>query len=186
MIVKSQRIIAAELPFDHALKNAVSETYFAILDYYRKYPNPGACHLISSIFHVLLNEQNIDNELCIGEVKTGEQYFDHSWIEIDGKVFDIAIQLTLDGTINPPVYGSYDLGTGTQTGRVYGTQSSIGLGSMAKKVLKTPFTNYLDGYGNFKHGAWKIVKDIAKELQIKVNIDELRTKYADVTRTYKN
>ena len=100
---KSYRIVASEIPFEHEQQSKILTTFFAVSDFYKKHPNPGACHFISSVFHILLNEQGIENDLCIGEVTQGSQFFDHSWIEIDGKVFDIAIQLTYNEDINPPV-----------------------------------------------------------------------------------
>jgi len=182
---KSSRMAAADTPFEHEQKEKIFNTFFALVDYYKKYPNPGACHLISSIFHVLLKEQGIDNDLCIGEVKTGPKYFDHSWIEIGGEVFDIAIQLTLDESVNAPVYGGYDLATEKVPNRVYGEQSPSGFDIEAKQVLNTPFVRYMDAYPNFREGAWKIVKIIGKDLRLKLDISELRQKYKDTERTLK-
>ncbi len=182
---KSFRIVATETPFEHEQKEKIFNTFFAISDYYKKHPNPGACHLISSIFHVLLREQKIDNELCIGEVKVDTQYFDHSWVEIKGKVFDIAIQLTLDEAINAPVYGGYDLSTLDVPNRVYGTQSPSGFDTEAKQVFNSPFVKYMDAYPNFQEGAWKIVKLIGKELRLKLERIELRQKYAETRRILK-
>lgn len=183
---KSLRLVAAEIPFEHERKGEILETFFSIVDYYKKYPNPGACHLISGIFHVLLNEQNIKNELCIGEVKTGEKYFDHSWIEINGEIFDIAIQNPLDESVSAaPIYGGYDLSTCNKTGLIYGAKSLVGLGEIASGVLKQPFVAYMNSYGNFKDGAWRIVKQISKDLRLKVNINELKIKCSGVNRTFK-
>ncbi|WP_313891109.1 lasso peptide biosynthesis protein [Psychrobacillus sp.] len=183
---KSYRILAEETPFDHDQSEKVLNTFFAVSDYYKLNPNPGACHLMSSVFHVLLNEQGIDNELCIGEVKTGEQYFDHSWVEIDGKVFDIAIQLTLDGSKNAPVYGGYDLFTVTASDLEYGSKSIAGLDEVAQQIYVTPFVNYMDAYPVFKEGAWKIVKVIGKNLRLKLERIELRQKYKDTRRILKS
>lgn len=186
MIVKSHRIVAEELPFDHPNKNAINKTYFAVMDYYKKYPNPGACHLVSSVLYVLLNEQDIENDLCIGEVKISDKYFDHSWIEINGEIFDIAIQLGLDRSINSPVFSGFKLIDSTKTEMIYGTTSPVGLDNEAKQVLTTSFVTYMDSYPQFKQGAWKIVKDIGKELKLGLNIDELREKYKETKRVLKS
>lgn len=182
---KPYRIAAEDIHFEHEHKEKVFNTFFAVSDYYKKHPNPGACHLISSIFHVLLTEQKIENELCIGEVKTGPQYFDHSWIEIGGMVFDIAIQLTLDESRNAPVYAGFDLLTEVIPERIYGSQSPTGFDRDAKQLMKTPFVKYMDGYPHFREGAWKIVKVIGKELRLKLDINELRKKYKETQRTLK-
>lgn len=181
----SIRIIAENVQFEHFQKELISKTFFSITDYYKKYPNPGACHLISSIMHVLLEEQGIKHELCIGEVKTGMKYFDHSWIEIDGKVFDIAIQNTLDGNSNGPVFFGIDLITEKKPSRFYGESSPTGFDKDAKMVLNTDFSVYLSGYPQFREGAWKIVKDIGKELNLKLEINTLKEKYKNTKRIIK-
>lgn len=87
-----------------------------------------------------MKEQDIENDLCIGEVLTENAlFFDHSWIEIDGRVFDIAIQLTLQNETNPPVYAGYDLYTKRIAYRVYGVDSPSGFDLDAKKFLKPHF-----------------------------------------------
>lgn len=186
MVTKSYQISATEIPFNHEKKQQVHSTYFAIINYYKKYPNPGACHLISSIFYILLNEQDIENDLCIGEVKIGVQYFDHSWNEINGEIFDIAIQSGLDGSTNSPIYSGYKLTDLTKPEHIYGSKSPVGLDDEAKQVFACPFVRYIDAYPHFKQGAWKIVKDIGKELRLKLDIPELREKYKETKRLLKS
>lgn len=186
MLVKSNRMVASELPFNHEQKNVISQTYFAVMDYYKKYPNPGACHLVSSILYVLLKEQGVENDLCIGEVKINDKYADHSWIEINGEIFDIAIQLGLDGSINSPIYSGFKLTDSTKTEMIYGSTSPVGLDNEAKQVLATPFVVYMDSYPQFNQGAWRIVKDIGRELKLKVDIPKLREKYKETNRTLKS
>ena len=183
--IKSPRLVASEMPFEHKQKETIFKTFFAISDYYKENPNPGACHLISSIFHVLLKEQDIENELCIGEVQTGFQYFDHSWIEIDGNVFDIAIQNTLDGSKNAPIYAGYDLSTEKEPSNIYGAQSPTGFDLEAKMIMQTSFVNYMNRYPHFREGAWKIVQIIGKKIRLKLDINQLKQKYKDTQRILK-
>ena len=180
---KSFRVVANEIPFEHEQKSEIYNTFFATSDYYKKNPNPGACHLISSVLHVLLKEQGIENDLCIGEVSyKNDMFFDHSWIEIDGKVFDIAIQLTLKFEVNPPVYAGYDLYTEKPVERVYGTTSPTGFDPVGKRVLETPFVNYMNEFPSFKEGAWQPVKLIGKDLRIKFDLKELPKRYVNTQR----
>lgn len=180
--IKSYRIVSSEVPFKHEQREKISKTFFAISDYLKKYPNPGACHLISSVMYVLLNEQGIESDLCIGEVKEENYFFDHSWIEIDGEIFDIAIQFTLNGDKNPPIFAGYSLQTAERTSRIYGLASLSGLDMQAKDVLKTPFTKYMDGFPIHKEGAWAIIKKIGKELRLKLDTKDLRNKYNKTQR----
>ncbi|TVT27655.1 hypothetical protein FO441_08070 [Salinicoccus cyprini] len=182
---KSYRVVAGEISFKHEQEQKIFNTFFAVSDYYKMHPNSGACHLISSIFHVLLSEQNIANELCIGEVKKGNQFFDHSWIEIDGKIFDIGIQATLDGGKNDPIYANQDLYTELNVENNYGVESPSGFDTDAKRILKTPFVKYMDEYPQFREGAWKIVKDISKKIRLKLSVSDLRQKYKTTERIVK-
>jgi hypothetical protein len=180
---KSYRVVASEIPFEHGQKEKIMNTFFAISDYYKRIPNPGACHFISSIFHVLLLEQRIENDLCIGEVTQGTQFFDHSWIEMSGKIFDIAIQLTLNEEVNPPVFASFDLYTETLVDRTYGTRSPIGLDQVAKQVIATPFVKYMNNYGP-NGESWKLIKTIGKGLRLKLDPKELPNKYIHTQRNF--
>lgn len=185
MINKSLSILASEVPFTHEKSDIILETFFAVVDYYKKYPNPGACHLISSILYVLLREQGITNELCIGVVKDENGMpFDHSWIEINGEVFDIAIQRPLNGTEHSLVYASYELLTGEKHKRVYGI-SSLDLDNEAARAKNMNFNAYMIGYPHFKYGAWNIVKDIGKTLKLKLNIQGMVDTYSDTIRILK-
>lgn len=183
MQTKSYRVVAAEIPFEHEQKDKIYQTFFAVSDHYKKIPNAGGCHFISSVYHILLNEQGIKNELCIGEVTQGPQFFDHSWVEIDDKVFDIAIQLTLIGDVNPPVFASYDLHTEEPINRIYGTQSPSGLDTVAKQVLSTPFVKYMNNYGRNAE-AWKLIKTIGRDIRLKLEPNQLPSKYIDTQRKF--
>lgn len=180
----SFRLVANEIPFEHKDKSKIYTTFFAASDYYTINPLYGACHLISSVLHVLLKEQGIENDLCVGEVthKKGK-FFDHSWIEIDGKVFDIAIQLTMQEEVYPLVYAGYDLYTEKLVERVYGTTSQLGLDLDAETLLKTPFVNYMNAYPFLEKGAWEMVESIGKDLRLKLDINELPKRYVNTQRT---
>ncbi|WP_180229146.1 lasso peptide biosynthesis protein [Bacillus thuringiensis] len=178
---KSYRLIAAEVPFEHEQRERIHETFFVMCDYLKERPNAGACHLLSSIMYVLLKEQGIECDLCIGEVKENNYFFDHSWIEIDGKVFDVAIQMTLDGRSNPPVFASYDLGSTTTTSREYGMSSPGGLDSVAQKVLRVSFDRYISE-AEIKDGTWKKIKKLGRNLKLRLEVSELKEKYKDTQR----
>ncbi|MGN1379243.1 MAG: hypothetical protein ACI4XR_02470 [Bacilli bacterium] len=55
----------------------------------------GACHACSSFLYVALKEKGLNPTLCIGEVKYNNFVFDHSWIELNNKIIDISICMTL-------------------------------------------------------------------------------------------
>ncbi|WP_059040633.1 SEC-C metal-binding domain-containing protein [Paenibacillus rubinfantis] len=172
--------VAGEVEFSHYHRAAIHQTYFLLNDDFRKHPNPGACHLLSSIMYVLFSEQGISSELCIGEVRRPDgQFFDHSWVEVDGKVFDLSIQLTLDGGRNAPVFAGYDLDTGFQTKFNYRFKSD-GLGLVAERVFRTPFSDYLDGADHAR--SWGLIEAVGKPLGLNLTTAELRDRYKDTKR----
>lgn len=173
-----------EITYDHPQKKSIINTFFTVSDFLREKPIPGACHLMSAILHVLLCEQNIQNKLCIGEVKLPiNQYFDHSWIQINDFPFDVAIQYTLDGSHQrAPIFAGFDLSTANQTDLIYGEKSPVGIDSIAKRVAAQTLTAYLDGAPN--NYGWKAIKSLGRKLGMRLDVDELKQKYADKTREY--
>jgi hypothetical protein len=66
--LKWREIAAGGVLFDHPKKEEILRTFNAMNDDFSDYPNPGACHLLSGIMYILLKEQGIESDLCIGEV----------------------------------------------------------------------------------------------------------------------
>lgn len=175
--------VAEALAFPHPRADAIRRTFFAVSDHLRKQPNPGACHLLSGVFYVLLSEQGIDSVLRIGEVlRPDGKFFDHSWIEINQLPFDVAIQLTYSGERNPPVYAGVNLATGRVTNLQYGARSPFGLDDVTREVYSTPFVSYMDGFPLGRWGAWEIVAELASDLGLDVSIATMRTEYVTTDR----
>lgn len=82
-------LIGNRYPYNEKLVN----TFFEVLDYSLRKNWNGACHTVSSILFIILKEQEIDCVLKLGFVKAAvtPYPFCHSWITIEGEVFDIAL-----------------------------------------------------------------------------------------------
>lgn len=172
--------VAKMLSFDHKYKEIIYQTFFAIQDDFMTHQNPGACHLISGIMYILLKEQGVESSLCIGEVQRLDKlYFDHSWIEIDNKVFDIAIQLTFDEKRNAPIFAGYDLSSSNITDLNYRFHAE-GLGGIALKVRNSPFNEYMDGAP--RNLSWGAVERIGRHLHLKFDRNTLRHEYKNTQR----
>lgn len=177
---KTRSEVAEGVEFTNSQRASIHKTFFLLNDDFKKNPNAGGCHFISSIMYLLLSEQGISSDLCIGEVQRPDgKYFDHSWVEIDGNVFDLSIQLTLDGGRNAPVFAGYDLDTGFLTKFNYRFKSE-GLGLVASRVFKTPFLDYLDG-ASFDR-SWGLIEEVGKSLGLNLKTAELRDRYKDTQR----
>ncbi|MBT4291621.1 hypothetical protein HOD41_02940 [bacterium] len=79
-------------------ESAIRKTFFAALNFIMNSNWQGGCHAVSAVMYVLYKEQDIDCQLCLGELKSKLMFFDHSWIEIDGLIYDAAIVKTLLNT----------------------------------------------------------------------------------------
>jgi Transglutaminase-like superfamily len=119
-------------PFAELLKFVVESKYC------------GGCHDTSAVLHVLLAEAGVESTLCIGEVGVGNLFFDHSWIEVRGRAFDVAVCMPHeDGEpVSGPVFGNVDLITGASTALRYGAASGQGIGDAAQPALLLNLEGY--------------------------------------------
>lgn len=144
----------------------------------------GACHTSSSVLQVALTELGFNPRLCIGEVKipSFSLVFDHSWIELDTKVIDLAISMplpTLPFHLDPIILVTRD--QLKQKGIAeYGILKN-GLNFTAKQIFNQPFSEYMDKFPGEQDGLWSVVN---KVLDTKENITTLRKKYSNIKREY--
>ena len=169
---------------ENGLNCEVSEILYRMYEFIQENKWLGACHACTSIIYVALCEIGLNPELCIGEVESNENYFDHSWIELNGKIIDIAICMTLqkEFMVSQPIIMNINIEDNNETSIKYGILWT-GLDEEAEIVLNIPFTLYMDMYPNLTNGLWSIVEKI---LNKRVNINLLRKKYSTAKRVYKN
>jgi hypothetical protein len=139
----------------------------------------GACHESTSAIHILLNEVGINNTWKLGEVFANECLFDHSWIEIDNKIFDIAITKTLiEKAINAPIINDIDINKNDLHNIEYGIKSGQDLSPQTQFVMNIDLSDYLSNSPiNSTYGTWAIILDIGKKLNLKLDINLLIKKY---------
>ena len=104
----------------------------------------GACHGTSAILALLLNAGRVQAVPCLGECYADNYYFDHSWIEIDGLVYDAAIAVPLiPSHRKPPVFAGRSVDPTSPAQVCYGVTSGKGYGADAAVVAEMPFAEYL-------------------------------------------
>lgn len=140
----------------------------------------GACHASCSALYVALSELGYSPKLCIGEMLGQGLYFDHSWIELDGQILDIAISMTLLGgaPVSEPIVFGKNIRSGKEPVIKYGVPGR-GIEGETLVVNSLPFVDYMDGFPDEKNGLWGVVQEL---LGRKVDIPDLREKYKDVKR----
>lgn len=156
-------------------------TFSCVLQFVHRSGWEGACHASSSVLFVLLREQGIHAELYLGEVRAGRIFFDHSWVEVDSKVFDVAISSPLiHDQWMPPVFASIDLSSLRKTTVVYGVSSGAGHNESAALIRTLPFAEYMGAFPRHESGLWGVAKELGKEIGLRIAVRKLRSTYADV------
>lgn len=139
----------------------------------------GACHATSAVMHIIFDTIGVKNTLYLGEVRRGDFRFDHSWIEIDGKVYDLAIYMGLNNMkISEPIICSINISNLRRSDIDYGIKSYEGLGSIANFISSICITDYMDNFPLYDDGLWRFVSEILKDIEVNIDINELKDKYS--------
>lgn len=157
----------------------VKKVFYKMYEIQKREKWQGACHAISALMYIALKEADIPVHLCLGQVEgplnCGWMSFDHSWIEIDNKVIDIAISNGLNGIVNsePILYGKqiYSL---KESEFIYGVPVK-NFEHVALKILGTSITQYMNG-GN---GLWNILEEMCDYADISFEKRRMKNFYSD-------
>lgn len=173
------RNIVKEKGYDEKLADVLCN----LMQYMKEQQWIGACHATTAVMFVALSEMGFSPKACVGEVKDDlVGFFDHSWIELDDKIIDLACSMTLLGgqPVNAPVIFDVDSYTGEKYELEYGIYYT-GLDKNAEYIMHTSFCDYMDAFPACKNGLWGVVSIV---LDKKINISELRLKYQDTQWCY--
>lgn len=156
-----------------------------LLHYMRERQWTGACHATSAVIFVALSELGYSPKLCIGEVRDPATscLFDHSWIELDGKIIDLAISMTLSGgkPLSEPIVFDLNINNASKYNCIYGTTDGRGLDNVAAQISELSFVDYMDKYPVEKCGLWSVVNGIG---YMNRDIQMLRCKYSATVWNY--
>lgn len=146
----------------------------------------GACHATTSIIYILLSEFGYKPKIYIGELTLPNSFnkFDHSWVEVDGKVIDLAIALPLNpASSQEPVIMGKEAFSNKIPKMIYKSSSHPPkLDAQAQKVKEMPIYTYLEEapgqiYGFFN----QVLQDIIPTL----SHENIKEKYSNVYRKVK-
>jgi hypothetical protein len=88
--------------------------------------------------------------------------FTHSWNEVEGDVFDVAIRHMLNDDQYPPVFAGIDVSNGVAAPFEYGIVRELDL--VGLDVQRTPFSALMDQVPYYENGGWSIVERVAAKL----------------------
>ena len=125
----------------------------------------GACHATTAMMFAFAKKIGIDAIPCIGECEQeGYPPFDHSWLLIDNKEYDLAISMPFNlDMAKGPVIASIDTRTNKNVDMKYGI-TYMGLDEQASVAYNNNIYDYLYGCPNPK--LINVIIDLAKNLHI--------------------
>ncbi len=152
----------------------ICKAFSALLGYIHKEDWQGACHASCTVLYALLSVKGISAEICLGEVSHGPAFFDHSWIEIDDEIYDVAISNSLSDLNFPPVFSGIDLSSGSKPLVSYGTPSGKGYDADARRIRNISVLDYMSGFPDHPQGLFGIAKLIGKKAGIQVSVNAIQ------------
>jgi hypothetical protein len=177
--LQAARSLTATGPVEYKL----IKNYSAVLSLVHRANWQGACHATTGLLTVLLRSQNIQADPFLGECFHNGAYFDHSWVEVDSKIYDIAISNPLIAErACEPIFGSIHLATKLPMQVEYGVASGAGLDPIAAMIAAMSFEQYLSNSPQHPKGLWGVAEDVAKmELGLRMNTAKLKAACSNVT-----
>lgn len=185
-------------------KEKITAIYFKLLNIIKKTDWQGGCHAISSIMYILFKEIGLNAVLCLGEVKYKNVVFDHSWVEVDNKIYDVAILNSLDNIkLYEPIINGFNISTKEKSEAIYGGAANQAQDYYANTVMKISIVDYMDGfplkllfdkkmiddiknsYDFSVEGLWGFVIKTGKLVQLNLNVEQLKNKYKNAVRIQK-
>ena len=141
----------------------------------------GACHATSAVLTILLREQKIKAEPFLGECRTFGIFFDHSWVEVDSRIYDVAISNSLNPQLNcAPVFSGLSVVTRQPTEVEYGVISGTGYDDYASMIKSTSFVEYVDNFSDHPKGLWGVAEKIGKDIGLRANSLKLKAAHSHI------
>ncbi len=167
---------------------ALLRPFWALVAFQERQRWRGACHSDTAVLYVLGRELGLAHITpIIGEASHGSFPFDHSWLDVNGHVWDAAAYRPLPNAPPLPVHGPIvagrDVSSGEYTPITYGSSLRNHYRPAAQALLGMSFVDYLTNYPEYKAGLWGVVKELGENVGLHLNIPRLKQQYADTTWT---
>lgn len=164
----------------------LENVYNSLLNYVDANDYRGACHSTSAVMFMLFSELGLKPKLKIGEVYSYHvsKAFDHSWVEVDEAVYDVAIgypQLSeLGGEyVCGPIFNDVDINTGNAAEISFRYRTDDGLGENASVVHQWTLSQY---NSNIEQDIWDMAAFVGANSGMFLSSQNLKFKYGNVMR----
>jgi hypothetical protein len=165
-----------------------ADAFCIILEKICLIPWPGACHDTSAAMYVIFSDLGFLPTLCVGEVISEKSHFDHSWVELDGIIYDAAVCSPADGIeyVSAPIFSSQDLSFMRRTGLIFGQYQS-GLAETAKTISTQTLGEYSIHIKQRNPGSQvelrRVIAHISSYINLSLDPRAMQNKYGTVRRT---
>lgn len=142
----------------------------------------GTSYLMTALGHILLAEQRIPSTPCMGLVTHERGHFDHSWLEMKGAVYDLAIEYPRDERAKMPMVVAGLHLDGTRPRAFYGVdprQYGNPAPPDADRARIRSLTDYIDEVSSLGAPVWSILPELGSGRFLQLDVDQLKKKYAN-------
>jgi len=179
-----------EILKDEPKAELIKSIFFSMIEAINGMNWRGACHQVSATLYILFKEIELNAELCSGGVVVPNfGAFPHTWIEIDGKVYDATIWNQGAKEIQrAPIIASRHIDTAHETNLLYGVKG-VPFDEGVHQTLTIPLVDLMRGEIPIDGGVtWDVLYNIADKIGIKLdgrggefwNAEKLTQRYANV------
>lgn len=163
----------------------MADVILNLYDYIMEKTWYGACHASTAVLYVALKEMGYNVALKIGECQhKSDKPFDHSWIELDDKIIDLAIFLPFTqnvGMYGGPVVCGLDVISLKPSEVTYGVNTGLPFFGETEMAINTTLSDYMDRFPNELNGLWTVLEKVYP-YDGELVISDLRNKYKTIKR----
>jgi hypothetical protein len=145
----------------------------------------GACHATACVMTVLFREQGLAADPYLGECRYPDKpdFFDHSWVETEAGIYDVAVVLPRSGQgrAMPPVFAGKPLGADVAEMVLYDENSGLGDAPDTQELKAKSIAMYMEEHiPGMNQGLWEVCVIAGEIAGLQLNADELRERYKDL------
>lgn len=174
-ILNTRKLSSKAIAAEKGIPNKVRFAYDAIMQVICKNQWYGACHATSAMLFIALESEGYSPHLHLGQSKA-DKFFDHSWVTLDGEIYDTAIAFDLaNKQYVGPTFAGIDLDTKSPTTMLYGN-SDLPFDETTHLPATGVITEYMDGNPKL----WELLRWVYERVGIPFDKELLWNKYSSV------
>ncbi len=175
---------AAQIAQDEGLDNQLAEIFCTLLKFISNYNWMGACHGTSAILYVIFRELGYEPKLCTGVISAGFWMSGHSWVELDGKVYDVSCYFPTAAIAQMmPVFHGRELDVMRDTPTQYGV-SDAPHAKDVEMVISATVSQVMaadhEELGNAN--LWQVLASVCMEAKVPIPIIDIKGNTLDASR----